>query len=395
MQEVGQPLGVYLIVPDRLKVELGAVALMLKLRYALLRARGDYALFDGVQDVLQAALGGRERLGGLLAPRRHLCPVRAFRHHAGYPQGLLAVLQKSPQRLDDLALKLLAPDGLNASVVAAVVLVLAVAAPAPAHALQVAPAARADRLARKGEVAPALRAALLGRAYALCLHERHLVDDRGHAALFDNAAPLVAPRVLPVLHHPLDHRVAARVSLRGLDPACREVASYRVGGLLCYAPLERLAHESGLVLVDHVLVGLVAGVAEHAHAVGLALERVALHAAPRADRGLLRLACRKALKQLLVNDALGRIWYLFKRRDELHAVLGKLALVYGRVVLPTAEAIHHVHKHYVALTRVGYHALELGAVIGAPAYGVVAVFRHDGVPLALAPLAADAQLIIY
>ena len=76
-------------------------------------------------------------------------------------------------------------------------------------------------------------------------------------------------------------------------------------------------------------------------------------------------------------------------------MLGKLALVYGRVVLPTAEAIHHVHKHYVALARVGHHALELGAVVGAPAYGVVAVLRDDGVPLALAPLAADAQLIIY
>lgn len=75
-------------------------------------------------------------------------------------------------------------------------------------------------------------------------------------------------------------------------------------------------------------------------------------------------------------------------------MLGKLALVYGRVVLPTAEAIHHVHKHYVALARVGYHALELGAVVGAPAYGIVAVFRHDGVLLALAPLAADAQLVV-
>ena len=57
LQEVGQPLGVYLIVPDRLKVELGAVALVLKLRYAFLRARSDYALLDGVEDVLQAALG--------------------------------------------------------------------------------------------------------------------------------------------------------------------------------------------------------------------------------------------------------------------------------------------------------------------------------------------------
>ena len=278
---------------------------------------------------------------------------------------------------------------------AAVVLVFHVLAPAPAHALQVAPAARADRLAGKGEVAPALRAALLGRAYALCLHERHLVDDRGHAALFDNAAPLVAPRVLPVLYHPLDHRVAARVSLRGLDPACREVARYRVGGLLCYAPLERLAHESCFVLIDHVLVGLVAGVAEHAHTVGLALERVALHAAPRADRGLLRLARGEAFEQLLVDDAFRAVRYLFKRRDELHAVLGKLALVYGRVILPSAEAIHHVHKHYVALASVRDHALELGAVVGAARYGVVAVFRRDGVALAFAPVAAHAQLVVY
>ena len=58
LQEVGQPLGVYLIVPDRLKVELGAVALVLKLRYALLRAGRDDTLLDGVLDVAKPALGG-------------------------------------------------------------------------------------------------------------------------------------------------------------------------------------------------------------------------------------------------------------------------------------------------------------------------------------------------
>ena len=57
LQEVGQPLGVYLLVLDRLKVELGAVALVLKLRYALLGSGGDDALLDGVQDVAKPALG--------------------------------------------------------------------------------------------------------------------------------------------------------------------------------------------------------------------------------------------------------------------------------------------------------------------------------------------------
>lgn len=173
-----------------------------------------------------------------------------------------------------------------------------------------------------------------------------------------------------------------------------EVPRYRVGGLLGYAALERLAHKGGLALVDNVLVGIVARVAEHAHTVGLAFERVALHAAPRADCRLLGLARGQSLKQLLVDDALGRIGYLLKRRYELHAVLGKLALVYGRVVLASAEAIHHVHENYVALASARDHALELRAVVRAPAYGVVAVLGNDGVALALAPLAADAQLVV-
>ncbi|WP_417750766.1 hypothetical protein [Senegalimassilia faecalis] len=57
LQEVSQPLGVYLLVLDRLKVELGAVALVLKLRYALFGPRRDNSLLNGVEDVLKAALG--------------------------------------------------------------------------------------------------------------------------------------------------------------------------------------------------------------------------------------------------------------------------------------------------------------------------------------------------
>ena len=149
------------------------------------------------------------------------------------------------------------------------------------------------------------------------------------------------------------------------------------------------------MLVYLVLVVLRLTVAEHAHAVGLATERVALHSALGAYGGLLRLAGGKAFQQLLVDDALGRVGYGLKRRHELHALLGKLALVYGRVVLPTGEAIHHVHKHYVGFARVGYHALELGAVVGAARYGVVAVLGGDGIALAFAPVAAHAQLVVY
>ncbi|MEF2848294.1 MAG: hypothetical protein U0N71_08635 [Collinsella sp.] len=135
-------------------------------------------------------------------------------------------------------------------------------------------------------------------------------------------------------------------------------------------------------------------VSEDAHAVGLALEGVALHASLRAYRCLLGLAGGEALEQLLVDDALRAVGYLLERRDQLDAVRGELALVYRRVVLAAAEAVHHVHEHDVALAGVGYHPLELGAVVGAPRHGAVAVLRRDPVALARAPLAADAQLVL-
>ena len=75
-------------------------------------------------------------------------------------------------------------------------------------------------------------------------------------------------------------------------------------------------------------------------------------------------------------------------------MLGELALVDRRVVGVAAEAVHHVDEDDVALARPGYHLLELWAVVCAAAHGAVRVLAYDRVALALAPLAAHAQLVV-
>ncbi|MDR4014232.1 MAG: hypothetical protein Q3X10_03805 [Collinsella sp.] len=394
LQEVGEALRVYPLVRDGLEVVPRSRLLLLELGYALVHARRYHALLDGVEDVPQAPLRGPERVLGLPAASPHLGRVRALRYHVGYLQRLAAVAEQPAQRRGYGALELLAPDVADARPRAAVVLVLDVVPAPAAHALQVPATFRAQRRSREGEVAPVLARALLAALDSLDLHERHLVHYRRHPALADDASPLVPSRVPAVAQHLLHHRLAARVALARPEAATRELARYRVHGHALKPQREGLAHPRRLRLVDLVLVVPVPAVPEDAHAVGLALEGVALHSALGPDGGLPRLAGGEPLEQLLVDDALRAVGYLLEGRDQLDAAHGELTLVYRRVVLAAAEAVHHVDEDDLARAGVGYHPLELGAVVGAPRHGAVAVLRRDLVALARAPLAADAQLVL-
>ncbi|MCI6274393.1 MAG: hypothetical protein MR874_06900 [Coriobacteriaceae bacterium] len=123
-----------------------------------------------------------------------------------------------------------------------------------------------------------------------------------------------------------------------------------------------------LRLLRHDLIAPVIArpVPEAPHAVRLALKGVALHSPAGAYRGLAGLARGKPLKKLLVDDALRRVRYRLKGRDQLDALPLKLALVYGGVERIAAEPVHHVDEHDVGLAGVGDHLLELRAVVRAP-----------------------------
>ncbi|WP_239286841.1 hypothetical protein [Collinsella sp. An7] len=196
------------------------------------------------------------------------------------------------------------------------------------------------------------------------------------------------------MEHVVYERVLYGVAGPRHDAALPQVHRYRVDGLAVRPAAEHLADYLRLLRHDLIAPVIARPVPEAPHAVGLALKRVALHATARAYRGLAGLARGKALKKLLVDDALGGIGYGLKGGNQLHPVGLKLALVYGGIERIAAEPVHHVDEDDVGLAGVGDHLLELRAVIRAPGYGVVAVLRHYGVALAGAPVAAHPELAL-
>ncbi|MEE0635673.1 MAG: hypothetical protein UCH99_00890 [Adlercreutzia sp.] len=167
-----------------------------------------------------------------------------------------------------------------------------------------------------------------------------------------------------------------------------------VEGFARYPATEHLAHNLCLLRHDLVAVVLVPAVAVAPHAVGLALQGVALHAAPCLSRHVQGEVGGLPLKYLLHEYALGAVRYVLERGLDLHALLLELLLVYRRVVLRPREALHHVHHDVIALWGVGYHLLELRAVIRPAAHGVVGIHANYLDALALAVVVANAQLVI-
>nr|WP_297157539.1 hypothetical protein [uncultured Ellagibacter sp.] len=247
----------------------------------------------------------------------------------------------------------------------------------------------------EGEVVPHLLLAPLDGHGPLRRLPQLVAHDRGHAALEPHVGPDVDASVLLAVDHVAEEAVRDGLPRRRAHAPQVQVAHHGRQGLAPRVPLEDLAHDGRLALVDDVAPRLgVDPVAVHVHAVVEALERLAAHGVARPLGVLDGLARSHSLQELLVDDALGGVGDVFHRRQHAHAVQRQLLLVDRRVEGIAREAVHHVDDHRVVGTGVAHHLLELRALVCAPRDGVVGVHAIDLVAAALRVLRANAHLVV-